>query len=347
MSNSAVVVGNVHVMMAYAFRNPGAIPGATAKTERFEHVHDLYAHIIAEETSRQVKRGIHHDYYEQVEELPTLRGRVDINRTLAARSTTRGRLICRFDEFLPDTPHNRAIKATGLMLARHKDVAPQRKAALERLAPFFTGVTLVPLRAIRWKDLAIHRHNSSYRMLLAACELAASGLLPSDAAGMDASRWATDQAMSALFERFVLAYFRFHHPQLDPRALNVKWDLAEQPSTGIAQLPTMRTDVTLTSETGTLIIDTKYYGTSMQASQYGKQTIHSGNLYQLQSYVRNLASQQTHPVSGLLLYARTDGPTQPELDVLVGGHRMGATTLDLAVPWPHLRMQLEHLLTRF
>lgn len=341
------MVGNVHVMMAYAFRNPKAIEGASFQTERFEHVHDLYAHIIAEECHRQVKRGIHHDYYEQVEELPTLRGRIDVNRTLAARSTTRGRLICRFDEFLPNTPHNQAIKATGLMLARHRDVAPQRKAALERLAPFFTGVSLVPLRTIRWKDLAIHRHNATYRMLLAACELAANGLLPSDAAGKDASRWATEQAMSALFERFVLEYFRFHHPHLNPRALNVKWDLAQQPSTGIAQLPAMRTDVTLSSEVGTLIIDTKYYSASMQTSQYGKHTIHSANLYQLQSYVRNLAPLQTEPVSGLLLYAKTNGPTQPELDVVVSGHRMGATTLDLAVPWPQLRMQLEQLLTRF
>lgn len=347
MSNSGVIVGNVHVMMAYAFRNPKAIAGAAVKAEHFEHVHDLYAHIIAEETNRQVKRGIHHDYHEQTEELPTLRGRVDINRTLAARSTTRGRLVCRFDEFLPDTPHNQAIKATGLMLARHQDVAPQRKDALKRLAPFFSGVSLIPLHKVRWRDLGIHRHNASYSMLLAACEFAFRGLLPSDAAGVDATRWATDQAMSALFERFVLEYFRFHHPHLEPRALNVKWDLDQQPSTGVAQLPAMRTDVTLSSETGTLIIDTKYYGSSMQVSQFGKRTLHSANLYQLQSYVRNLAPLQPQPVSGLLLYAKTAGPTQPELDVRLGGHRMGATTLDLAVPWPHLHMQLEQLLTRF
>lgn len=42
----------------------------------------------------------------------------------------------------------------------------------------------------------------------------------------------------------------------------------------------MKTDISLHNGDKTLIIDTKYYG-SMTQTQFGKSTIHSGNMYQI------------------------------------------------------------------
>lgn len=90
-----------------------------------------------------------------------------------------------------------------------------------------------------------------------------------------------------------------------------------------------------------LIIDAKYYGQSMQVSEWGKATVHSANLYQLLAYVKNADVNRHGLVSGLLLYARTDAPRQPNLDVVIQGNRIGARTLDLNRAWNHLTAQLE------
>ncbi|EJX10442.1 restriction enzyme modulator protein, partial [gut metagenome] len=76
----------------------------------------------------------------------------------------------------------------------------------------------------------------------------------------------------------------------------------------------MQTDITLTIKDRTLIIDTKYYGQNTQTN-FDKQTILSGNLYQIHTYVMN--AEQHHSVKGkvdgMLLYAQTQSNVQPYL----------------------------------
>lgn len=346
MLSSSVLVGNVYVMMAYAFRTLSPTDGVPHATTEFDHIPDLLADIVARETTKQVKRGLDHDYRQETRELPTVRGRVDLQASIRERSFVRGGLVCCFDEYVADTPINRAVRATVLMLARNDRVAEPRRDALARLLPFFEDVQAVPPRAIRWADLRLHRANASYRWLLGACELAVKGLLPEDGTGDALLPWLSDDAMSSLFERFVKEYFRFHYPELRARAALVPWDVDDPGATGAMHLPAMRTDITLQRGGDLLIIDTKYYSASMQVSQFGTHTFHSGNLYQISTYVQHAAAANDG-VAGLLLYARTSGPVQPELDTVLAGHRIGATTLDLTKPWPLLQQELEGLLVRF
>ncbi len=107
----------------------------------------------------------------------------------------------------------------------------------------------------------------------------------------------------------------------------------------------MRTDVTLRRGHRALIIDAKYYSQSMQVGMWGKPTVHSANLYQMLTYVKNADVNHDGSVSGLLLYARTEAPAQPRLDVIVQGNRIGARTLDLNRPWNELSTQLEDVVT--
>ena len=49
-------------------------------------------------------------------------------------------------------------------------------------------------------------------------------------------------------------------------------------------------------------------------------------------------------VCGLLLYAQTDADTQPNLDVVIQGNRIGAQALNLNQPWQQVRGRLEGIL---
>lgn len=48
------------------------------------------------------------------------------------------------------------------------------------------------------------------------------------------------------------------------------------------------------------------------------QTLISGNLYQIYTYVKNYDNDNTGNVSGLLLYAKTDEELEPRGDYMMG-----------------------------
>lgn len=341
MSEKSIAIRNVYVMMAYAFRAIRSSEAERIAAEHFDHLHDLLAEILARGVGAQVKRGIHRDYLQRSDELAGVRGRIDISRTIARRSMTRARLVCEFDEYEADTPHNRALKSVMVLLLRHGEVEAARKDALRRLLPHLDAVTLIAPTSIRWSDLTYHRANATYRLLLGVCELIVRGLLPThDSGTTKLTPWLSDEAMSSLYERFLREYYAHHHPELSPAARNVAWDLDDS-SDHDSQLPQMRTDVTLRHGERALIIDAKYYSDSMQAGAWGKSTVHSANLYQVLAYVKNQDTKRDGSISGLLLYARTNADDQPNVDVVIQGNRIAAQTLDLNQPWEHLRMQLE------
>ena len=150
--------------------------------------------------------------------------------------------------------------------------------------------------------------------------------------------------MHRLFEKFVLEYFKRHHTYLtEARAAQVKWNLSPETEQGMIRfLPVMQTDVFLRYREKILIIDTKYYGHTMQR-RYEKATLHSDNMYQIFTYVKNRDYQfgdGEHKVSGMLLYAKTEEEIQPDNVYQIHGNQITVRTLDLNLPFAEIAGQL-------
>ena len=93
----------------------------------------------------------------------------------------------------------------------------------------------------------------------------------------------------------------------------------------------MQTDIMLTYKEKVLIIDAKYYGHTTQ-NQFGVHTLHSNNLYQIFTYVKNKEHElgdKPHEVSGMLLYAKTDESVLPNNEYRMSGNKITVRTLDL------------------
>ena len=111
-------------------------------------------------------------------------------------------------------------------------------------------------------------------------------------------------------------------------------------------LPVMQTDITLRYENRVLIIDAKYYTRTMQ-EQFDKYTIHSQNLYQIFTYVKNMDKQSTGKVSGMLLYAKTEEQITPNADFFMDGNQISVKTLDLNQEFEKIKEQLEEIASRY
>lgn len=95
----------------------------------------------------------------------------------------------------------------------------------------------------------------------------------------------------------------------------------------------------------TLIIDAKYYAHTTQV-QYDVHTLHSNNLYQIFTYVKNKATKGGD-VSGMLLYAKTDEEIYPDNEYQMSGNKIAVKTLDLNCDFKTISEQLNCIADSF
>lgn len=255
-------------------------------------------------------------------------------------------LVCDVDDFSENAYINRILKTTAMLLTRSEDISPQRKKALRKVMVFFNDVDTLDIHSILWSGIRYHRNNATYKMLINICYLVINGLLLTT---QDGSRklatFLDDQRMHRLYEKFVLEYFRRHYPQLGATPSHIDWNTDDGV---VAFLPAMQSDITLQYKGKTLIIDAKYYKHTMQTNHlYDSRTVHSNNLYQIFTYVKNKDIGATGNVSGLLLYAKTDEEITPDYDYIISGNKISVKTLDLNKNFSDIAQQLDRLAEGF
>ena len=334
-----IPIRNIYYMLSYAFKILNEQGYKSIETEQFDNVAELCAAILSKGVSLQLKRGLGRDYIENTEPLSSLRGRIEISESIKTRSLMKRLLVCSYDEFSENSYMNRIIKTTMELLLR-ADIAKSRKKELRKLLVFFGDVETLDIHTINWK-IQYNRNNQTYRLLISICYLVIKGLLQTNSDGttrmMD---FLDEQRMSRLYEKFILEYYIKECPQVKASASQIPWALDDGIGT---MLPVMQSDIMLKKGDTVLIIDAKYYSKTTQ-TQYDVHTLHSNNLYQIFTYVKNKDTElgdKPHTVSGMLLYAATDETVQPNHTYQMSGNKISVRTLDLSCDFSQIRKQLD------
>ena len=329
-------------MLSYAFQTLNEQGYKNLATEEFHNTAELLAAILEKGITIQLKRGLGREYISQTEALSSLRGKIDITESVKTQSILRKQLICTYDEFSVNSTMNRIIKSTVNLLLRSQ-ISKSRKKNLRKLMVYFSEVKPIDLHTIDW-NMHYNRNNQTYRMLISICYLVVKGLLQTKSDGstklMD---FLDEQKMCKLYEKFILEYYRKEFKnKLAANASQIDWQLDDGES---SMLPIMQTDISLTHEDTMLIIDAKYYERSTQV-RFGTHSLHSGNLYQIFTYVKNKEYElrnQKHKVSGMLLYAKTDEEIFPNNIYQMSGNQITVRTLDLNLPFEEIARQLNEI----
>ena len=277
-----IPIQNVYYMLSYAFQVLNEQGYKNIATEKFNNTAELMAAILAKGIAIQIKRGLGKVYIPQTEAMSSLRGKLDITESIKTQTMLKKQMICSYDEFSVNGMMNRIIKSTVELLLK-SDISKQRKKELRKLMVYLGDVETVDLYSVNW-NMRFDRNNQTYRLLISICYLVVKGLLQTNSDGttklMD---FLDEQRMCRLYEKFILEYYRKEHPEIIANASQILWQLDD----GIgSMLPVMQTDIMLSYQEKILIIDAKYYGNTTQ-TRFGTHTLHSGNLYQIFTYVKN------------------------------------------------------------
>ena len=248
------------------------------------------------------------------------------------------KLNCTYDEFSVNSDLNKIIKTTLTILLKAPITKIQRRG-IKNILLYFRDVDTLDTNSINWQ-IRYDRNNQDYRMIIGICNLTLKGLLQSEKKGeKKLMEFLDNQLMNRLYEKFILNYYRKEHNYLKAYSPQIEWQLDDDFS---EMLPRMQTDITLEYEDNVLIIDAKYYSNTTQ-SYFDTRTIHSHNLYQIFTYVKNKEVEVDNEVSGMLLYARTREEIQPDHDYLMSGNKISVKTLDLNQDFEIIKNQLDNI----
>lgn len=340
-----IPVKNIYYMLAYAFQVLNEDGYKSVATEQFNNVADLCSAILCRGVSLQLKKGLGREYISETEMLSGLRGRIDITESIKTQAMLRRQMVCTYDEFSVNTYKNQVIKTTMLKLL-HVDIDKKRKKEIKKLLVFFDEVNELDVYSIQWNQ-QYSKNDQTYRMLIAICYLVLKGLLQTTSNGsVKMMDFIDEQRMCRLYEKFILEYYRKEHPELTANASQIPWIVDD----GVKDmLPIMQSDIMLSKENQVLIIDAKYYKNTMQ-TQFEKQTLHSGNLYQIFTYVKNKEAEledKQHEVAGMLMYAKTDEDIVPDNKYSMSGNKIYVRTLDLNCDFITIREQLDSIVANY
>lgn len=335
-------IQNIYYMLSYAFQVLNEQGYKQIATEEFENVAELCSAILIKGVTSQIKRGLGKEYVEQTDSLASLRGKINISASVKGQTLLNKRMICSYDEFSVNSYMNRILRTIMETLIK-SNISKNRKKQIRKLLIYFAEVEPLERERINWK-LQYNKNNQTYQMLISVCYLILKGLLQTTTDGntklMD---FLDEQRMCRLYEKFILEYYRKEHKEIKASASQIPWDLDDGYS---EMLPIMQSDIILKSVDKTLVIDAKYYAHTTQ-SQYSTNTLHSGNLYQIFTYVKNLDTNKSGNVAGMLLYAKTDEIVLPNNDYKMGGNQISVKTLNLDCEFAEIKIQLDGIVQKY
>lgn len=356
--NSDYRIYNIYYMLAYAFDDSkmNNIEESKVSAEDFKYIYDLFAFMMSNITGRLIKRGLFKNYINEVDELKTVKGRINISETIKKNTLINKKLVCEYDDYSENNYLNQIIKTTIYYLLSSNKLTKKYSDDLKRVYALLNTIDkLNNISLIKWDAIIYNRNNRNYKFIINLCYMIINGLIVNKSDGkVELMDFINEKTLASLFESFVRKYYQVEYKgKLTASGELIKWQINEDYENHqmIELLPQMHTDITLKHGNKELIIDTKFYDKTISKSGFNgsdKETIKSNNWYQINSYVTNKVYEYNKKnidmeVSGMLLYAKTDEEISPDIETKVMGSNMYVKTIDLNKKFKEIERQLYNI----
>jgi len=200
LQNAAIRKRLVH-MLAVALDLKIDLGAITDLAWQRETLLEILIRFFCDKLTEAIRKGMPRRYAQHEDDLPSLRGRLNIVRQFTRHAINSSRLACQFDLLSEDTALNRIMKACVLHLNR----ASNNSANQQRLREFtfvYTDVTDVIPSSLEWDQVVIDRTNSRWQELFEMARLFLSNRYQTTTGGSGEGT-ALLFEMNSLFEEYV------------------------------------------------------------------------------------------------------------------------------------------------
>jgi 5-methylcytosine-specific restriction enzyme subunit McrC len=243
---------------------------------------ELLIRIFSEKLVEAVRQGMPRHYVEHVDDLPALRGRLDIVRQFSVLAVEPSRLACRYDALTADIALNRIMKAAVTRLARMARTAANQRR-LRELAFAYADIADIAASALRWDEVVLDRTNLRWRELLELARMLLGGRFQTTSVG-GGQGFSLIFEMSALFEGYIARLLRRALADTDLRVVTQGgrlYCLHAEDRRGLFQT---RPDILVKrGDVVVQIIDTKWKRIAAHIDD-PKQGVSQADIYQMMAY---------------------------------------------------------------
>jgi len=341
-----IPIQNIYYLLCYAWNKLEEKERVNVSIDDKTELLDLFAKVLINATEMLLKRGIDKNYIDHTEELPGVKGKIEISQTLKSNLLFKQRTICTYDDFSANILSNRILVSTIYRLTRTKGLDKDLKNQLVSLQRMLSGIDLIEINASLFRKIRLNRNNRFYGFVMNVCEIIFDSTFPSEEKGRysfsDFTR--DDGKMNQLFEAFIRNFYRIEQRRFKiVKKETIRWQFEYADTESFQFLPLMETDITLENDSEKIIIDAKYYRETM-AVNYDKERIKSTNLYQLFSYLLNQedSTLKTKTATGILLYPTIE--TDYDLNFKYLGHTIQIRTINLNSNWKSISNRLKEII---
>ena len=305
VDDEALARGNLLVMLSHC-RDIPFEERDLAQLHSVRHpLIDCLAQLFLQRLIKALHQGIDHQYVEQRDQLPYLRGKLEIGEHLRRNTFRQERFACRFDEFNEDSWLNRILKAACRVLER-RSRNTQDRHLLNECRRLLDPVTDCQIHAADFDRVQLHRNNQRFDHLLTFARMILLGNSPLPESGGEKS-FSLLFPMHQVFEEFIghfclrqAALLGLEPGQIHLQARKVlRHLLRDEADCGHFRL---KPDLSITAADNkdqvTAILDTKW----KQLTDEGKRGINQADMYQLYAYAQNYECSRV-----IALYPQTSG----------------------------------------
>ena len=267
---------------------------ANLKVDRM-NLYEIFINMYLQEVRQLVKRGIKSAYVGQEDNLRYYKGKLLTSQHIRSNVTHKERFYVAYDEFHPNRPENRLIKATLLKLQKLTSSAENAKEIRQLLTAF----EMVDPSANYTKDFSqvtIDRNTKDYEMLMQWSKVFLLNKSFTTFSGKSTSR-ALLFPMESVYESYVAQQMKkvFGPAGWEVSSQDKGYYLFTEPRKQFA----LRPDIVCQRDGRTVIMDTKWkslinseranYGISQSSSNFG---ISQSDMYQMYAYSKKYGTSE-------------------------------------------------------
>lgn len=338
-----IPIDNIYYMLCYAWDKLDYLDRNKVGILEENDVLNLFSRIFVNELNFIIKKGLYREYNSFEEESSIIKGKINLNKSITLILNKQNRLNCTYEELDFNITINRILKTTIINLLKIKDLSNDNKKSLKNILIYFKSINNIILSKRLFNSIRYNTNNKAYKFIINICELINDNLLISEN-GEEADFYnflEDERKMAYIFENFVRNFYKKELKIAKVYREDIKWALKGE---NLEYIPKMETDISIEFPNKKIIMDTKYYKKSL-TTNYGKDKLISGNLYQLFAYLKNneTKSLKDKNSDGILLYPRVNKDL--DLKYNIENHIIKICTVNLNMKWNNIENRLLEIIS--
>jgi 5-methylcytosine-specific restriction enzyme subunit McrC len=304
---------------------------ASTMARQSETLLDILIRLFADRLLAEARRGLPRAYLAQEDDLPALRGRLDLRRQFTHNAVRPDRLSCRFDTLMVDTPLLRIMKTCVLFLRRHART-DETVRRLDELRFVLADVSDVSPNALPWQQVRIDRTNRRWETLYGLARLFLKREWQATHHDASAQHGITLLfPMNKLFEDYIAALARraLRGSDLTVHTQGGLLNCLIEEGGGEERFQTRPDIIIKRDAVAVMVIDTKWKRIGRDPGD-AKRGVSQGDVYQMMAYARLYRCRDV-----MLLYPHHNGLSASALDaayrMTVGDERLRVASVDLSL----------------